>query len=105
MQGTLKRIKRLIIQKRYVFTLKAETEMFREGLTETDVLESVLNANGIKKTIRSKNPNTKELERLHVIESFTYDGLLVYTKGKIRRNENNVDTLYVLISSKRSTSL
>jgi len=58
MHALLLKIKRLIIAQRYRFTLKPETEMFAEALTEPDVLEAILNANGIKKTIRSSNPVT-----------------------------------------------
>jgi hypothetical protein len=101
-QTVLIKIKRLIIAKSYVFTLKAEAEMFRDSLSETDVLESILNANGVKKTLRSKNPFTRKPEKLYIIESFTYDGLLVYTKGKIAKDEFDRENLYVLISSKRS---
>ena len=104
MQPVLLKIKRLIIANRYVFTLKAEVEMFRDSLTETDVLESILNANGIKKALRSKNPHTGKHEKLYIIESFTYDGLLIYTKGKIAKDEFGRENLYVLISSKRSIS-
>lgn len=76
--------------------------MFADSLTETDVLESILNANGIKKTLRSKNPYTGNREKLYIIESFTYEGLLIYTKGKIAKDEFGQENLYVLISSKRS---
>jgi len=79
MQMILVKIKRLIITKRYRFTRKAETEMFTDSLDEAEVLESILNANGIKKSINSTNPETGKREKLHVIESFTYDGLLIYT--------------------------
>ncbi len=89
----------------YRFTSKAETEMFVDALTEPDVLEAILNANGIKKTIRSSNSQSGKREKLHIIESFTYDGLLIYTKGKIHIDETGKETLYILISSKRSTSI
>ncbi len=38
-----------------------------------------------------------------VIESFTYDGILMYTKGTIRKMGNQ-ETFYIIISAKRSTS-
>ncbi len=53
MQENLIKIKRLIISNQYIFTKKAVLEMFIDGLTEEDVLESIVNANGIKKIIRS----------------------------------------------------
>jgi len=49
MTSTLLKIKRLIISGDYIFTRKAELEMFADGLTEEAVLEAILNANGIKK--------------------------------------------------------
>ena len=105
MQRILKKIKRLIISGQYVFTLKAESEMFVDNFTETDILESILNANGIKKIIKSTSPYSKKHERLYVIESFTYDGVLIYTKGTIKRDETEQETFYLLISSKKSTVL
>ena len=105
MQGILKKIKRLIILGRYVFTLKAEIEMFADNITETDVLESILNANGINKIIRSTSPYRKKREKLYVIESFTFDGLLIYTKGTIKQDESGQEAFYLLVSSKRSRML
>ena len=75
--------------------------MFAESLTEETVLESILNANGIKKTIRSRAMSARKLEKLYIIESFTYDGMLIYSKGAIKNNSGN-DYFYLLISSKRS---
>ncbi len=103
MQSLLIKIKRLIIAKRYAFTLKAETEMFADSLTEDQVLESILNANGIKKIVRSTSQDREPGEKLYVIESFTYDGLLVYSKGTIKKDHQGQETYYLLISSKRST--
>jgi len=40
-------------------------------------------------------------ERLYVIHGFTYDSVLVYTKGKLQR-ESREDVYYILISSKRA---
>jgi hypothetical protein len=37
-----------------------------------------------------------------VIKGLTYDGLDIYTKGKIM-NREGVDVFYVLVSSKRNT--
>jgi hypothetical protein len=85
MQEILKKIKRLVITGQYVFTKKAELEMFADSLTEEDVLESIVNANGIKKAIRSTSVHASAKEILYIIESFTYDDILVYTKGAIKR--------------------
>ncbi len=98
------RIKRLVIARNVLFTEKAEREMAAEFLTPELVYESILNAPSIFKTLRSRNPRTKKAERLYVIKGLTYDGLDVYTKGKILTREG-VDVFYVLISSKRSTDV
>lgn len=103
MQPVLIKIKRLIIAKKYSFTLKAETEMFADSLTEDQVQESILNAIGIKKILRSPSLYRQASEKLYVIESFTYDGLLIYTKGTIKKDKQGQETYYLLISSKRST--
>jgi hypothetical protein len=100
-QEILKKIKRLVITGCYIFTKKAEREMFAAGLTEEDVLESIVNANGIKKAIRSTSVHASGKEKLYIIESFTYDDILVYTKGSIKRIDGK-ECLYLLISSKRS---
>ena len=33
--------------------------------------------------MRSRNPRTKKFERLYVIKGLTFDGLDIYTKGKM----------------------
>ena len=78
--------------------------MAAESLTPELVYESILNAPSIFKALRSRNPWTKKAERLYVIKGLTFDGLDVYTKGKILTKEG-VDVFYVLISSKRSTDV
>ena len=99
----LAKIKRLILLGRYRFTRKAELERLRDGLLQTDVLEAIINANGIKKVLRSTSPfRAGRRESLYIIEGFTFDGLLIYTKGVIRR-EFGQETLYILVSAKRST--
>jgi len=100
----LVRIKRLVVARRVLFTDKAEAEMAAESLTPELVYEAVLNAPAIFKTLRSRNPRTGKTERLYVIKGMTYDGLDIYTKGKIVTKEG-VDIFYVLISSKRSTDV
>lgn len=98
------RIKRLVISRRVLFTEKAELEMARDALTPELVYETILNAPAIFKVLRSRNPKTKKAERLYVIKGLTFDGLEIYTKGKILKKEG-VDIFYVLISSKRSTDI
>jgi hypothetical protein len=99
---TFIRIKRLVIARHVLFTQKAENEMAAESLTPEMIYESILNAPAIFKVLRSSNPRTHKTERLYVIKGLTYDGLDIYTKGKILTSEG-VDVFYVLISSKRST--
>ena len=98
------RIKRLVIARQVLFTEKADIEMARDALTPELVYESILNAPAIFKVLRSRNPRTKKSERLYVIKGLTFDGLDIYTKGKILKKEG-VDVFYVLISSKRSTDI
>ena len=64
MNALLKRIKRLIIQGNYLFTLKAENELEADGLLIEDALESLLNAEGIYKTLNSQHSATGKREKL-----------------------------------------
>ncbi len=67
--------------------LIALVELDEDGLEPEDALEAVLNAQGIKKTMRSQSRRRgRVVEKLYVIESFTYRGTLLYTKGKIARS-------------------
>lgn len=100
----LVRIKRLVIARNVLFTQKAAIEMDMDALTPELVYESILNAPAIFKTLRSHNPRTGEVERLYVVKGLTFDGLDIYTKGKILTKEG-IAIFYVLISSKRSTDL
>jgi len=102
MNYTLKKIKRLIIRGNYVFTAKAETERINDNLSQEDILESILNASFIR-TKRSTSPwRQGKKEKINIIESFTYDGILIYTKGVIRKQEQ-VESFYIIISAKKST--
>ncbi len=64
--------------------------------------EAILNAPAVTKTLRSHNPVTGKRELLYVIKGLTFDGLAIYTKGKILKYAEQ-EVFYVLISSKRST--
>lgn len=94
----------MVISRRVLFTEKAELEMARDTLTPELVYEAILNAPAIYKVLRSRNPKTKKIERLYIIKGLTFDGLEIYTKGKILKKEG-IDVFYVLISSKRSTDI
>lgn len=96
-------IKRIVLQGRVRFTRKAQEEMEDDGLSETDVLESVINAHRISKVIASRT-SSKALrrEKLYVIKSFNFSGTLIYSKGKIVRQDDE-ETFYIFVSSKVST--
>jgi hypothetical protein len=103
MSDVLTRIKRAVLDGRYRFTEKAETELEIDGLTELDVVESIVNAVAIYKTVRSRSPRRGEAgEKLYVIQSTNLEGIVIYTKGKFECADGD-ETFYVLISSKRST--
>lgn len=96
MDYRLKEIKRLILDGRVKFTLKAELEL-DEYLEKRDVYEAILNSDEIYKVLNSTNPYTGKKEKLYIIKGLTYDNILIYTKGKIVTNK-----FYILISSKRA---
>lgn len=98
----LSRIKRLIVRRRYRFSLKSLGELDSDGLVPEDALEAVLSAVRIKKTIRSSSSaRRKGGGKLYVIESFNFSGTLIYTKGKIAR-EAGEEVYYFFISGKAS---
>ena len=78
--------------------------MARDALTPELVYEAILNAPAIFKVLRSRNPKSGKSERLYVIKGLTFDGVDIYTKGKILKKEG-IDIFYVLISSKKSTDI
>lgn len=96
----LTRIKKLVVSRKLVFTQKAEHERISDGLSVDDIVASILNANAIKKVLRSRSPHRHgSREKLYVIESPTYDGVWIYTKGTIRK-VGEQEVFYILISSK-----
>jgi hypothetical protein len=102
MSDTLVRIKRAVLRGDVVFTEKATVERERDGLTEEDVVESIVTAVAITKTIKSTHPRRgRRREYLHIIQSTNLEGILVYSKGKLVV-EGGIDTYYVLVSAKRA---
>jgi hypothetical protein len=100
---TLTRIKKLAIRRRIAFTEKAQQERIADGLGVDDIIASIVNANAIKKTVRSRSPFRKgKREKLYIIESPNYDGIWIYTKGTIRK-VGEEEVFYILISSKLAT--
>ena len=94
-------IKRLILAGKVLFTEKAEAEIAEDHLSKNLVYEAIWNVPAINKTIRSKNPKTGKREMLYIIKGLTFDGLAIYTKGKILTYQKQ-EIFYVLISSKKS---
>jgi hypothetical protein len=77
-------------------------EVEADGLTELDIVESIVNAVAIYKTIRSTSPYRRQTrEYLHIIQSTNLEGLMIYTKGKLVQ-ESGIETYYFLISSKKA---
>jgi len=102
MDHTLVKIKRLILHGKYEFRLSAEIQLANDGLNKDDALEAILNANYLVKKISTSQEKLMPREKLYIIESFTYDGILMYTKGVIRKLGEQ-ETFYIIISAKRST--
>jgi hypothetical protein len=99
----LLKIKRLVLQGRVRYTVKAYDELESDGLDTDDAAESILNAQMIEKTLRSRSASrTSRREKLYVIRSFNFSGTLIYTKGKIAR-EPEGEVFYVLVSAKITT--
>lgn len=99
----LSRIKRLVLRGDYRLTDKATEELYQDGLGPLDAAEAVINAQRIKKILRSRSPYRSGAgEKLYVIEGFNYEGTLLYTKGAIK-NEGGREVFYLFVSSKIST--
>jgi hypothetical protein len=98
----LVKIKRLVIARRVIFSAKARDERLACELTGEEILEWILTAATINKTLRATSRFRKsQKERLYVIISSTYDGKLIYTKGTIRKINDRED-FYILVSAKWS---
>ena len=99
----LTKIKQLVLHGRVRFTLKAREEMRADDLGVSDVVEAILNARSIVKTLRSRSPRrSKAGEKLYVIKSSNYRGTPIYTKGKIDRHQGEA-VFYIFISAKIPT--
>lgn len=82
---------------RLIFSDKASLEMEVDGLTELDVVESLVSAVAIYKKIRSRSPHRgRGAEYLYIIQSTNLDGIFIYTKGMfMRRGEQ--EYFYLLV--------
>ena len=95
-------IKRLAIEGRLDFTLKATLEMDADNLTKRDVVEALVTASRISKVLKSRSRfRENRVEKLYIIKGKTFSGVPVYTKGTCRRVQES-EVFYVLISSKRA---
>lgn len=83
-----------------MLTRKAKEEVSSSRFISDEVIESIVNAPRIEKTLRSSAAGRSE--RLYVLKGKTFGNLLVYTKGKIVRDAGE-EMFYILISSKRAT--
>lgn len=79
----LSRIKRLILADAYAFSRQALDQMDQDGITELDVLESVANAQFVRTKRSTSVMRRMDRERVCIIESFSFRGILIYTKGAI----------------------
>lgn len=96
----LQRIKRLAFRGQLGFSLKSREEMRSCGLNIDDIVESIITAQTIAKTLRSRSSMRRYAgEKLYVIKSFNFSGTAIYTKGAIVREPNDEDRYY-LVSSK-----
>jgi hypothetical protein len=96
------RIKRCCLLGRIVFTEKAEDEHLADALSRDDVIEAVVNAPAIYKTLRARSPRRGiRYESLYVVLGITHEGILVYTKGALRRHAGE-EHFYVFVSAKKS---
>ncbi len=99
----LTHIKQLVVRGAIRYTEKARDEMSLDGLSRPDVVESILNARRIEKTIRSRSAARRYPgEKLYVIKGKTYPGTTIYTKGTITQ-EDGREVFYIIISAKVST--
>jgi len=96
----LQRIKRLTLRGRLGFSLKSREEMHSCGLYIDDIVECIITAQTIAKTLRSRSSLRRYSgEKLYVIKSFNFNGTAIYTKGAIVREPDGEDRYY-LVSSK-----
>ena len=100
----LVRIKRLVVRGAVRFTEKARLELEADALEPEDALEAILSAPSVSKAIRSRSQSrTGPRETLYVIVGVSFLSVPIYTKGVLRK-EGDREVLYILVSSKRSTS-
>lgn len=103
MDHRLVRIKRLVAAGRCDFTLKADLECAADGLTRQDVVESILNAQFVRAKSSTSPWRRGKREQIYIIDSFSFDGTPVYSKGVLRYVDAHEEEFYILVSGKRSS--
>ncbi len=103
MDHRLVKIKRLVAHGHYRFTLKADLESARDGLLRDDIVESILMAQSLRVKTSDQSWQRGTREMIYIIESENFDGIRIYSKGVVRRNRDDEEEFYILISGKRST--
>jgi hypothetical protein len=99
---TLEQIQRAVRSGNYELTIKARLDMDVDDLDPQGVIESILNATQVFKTIRSTSKDRrKRREYLHIIISPDSSGVLIYTKGKLEARASKV-TYYIFVSAKHA---
>jgi hypothetical protein len=97
----LTKIKRLVLAGRVLWTVHAETQMAESGLDRQVVIEAILSAQWLQ-TKRSRSPWRRgRTERVHIIKSFSFDGVFVYVKGVVRTIHGR-EEFYVMVSAKKA---
>ncbi len=101
MNPTLTKIKRLVLAGRILWTLQAESQLSESGLDRQIVIEAILSAQFLetKRSVSLRKQSRGEL--VHIIKSFSFDGVFVYVKGVIRR-VNGQEQFYIVVSAKRA---
>src|SRR5205085_1287402 len=100
MSTILLRIKRAVLSGNFELSEKARVEMYRDGLTEQDLIEVISTAQAINKAIRSTSPlRPRHRETLYVIISENFDHVTLYTKGKFV-DDRGVMRYYFFVSAK-----
>lgn len=102
MADILVKIKRAVLRGNYIFSEKARLEMELNRITDMDVVESIINAVAIYKKLRSTRIlGNKKVDYLYIIQSPNLDGMVIYTKGKLMKDDES-EKYYFIISSKRT---
>jgi hypothetical protein len=78
------KIKRLVLSRNVIFTRKAQSEIEHDHLSVDLVYEAILNAPGIKKKIRSSNPDSGTKERRNFMSSS-------HRKNQFQSNEFKIE--------------